>query len=71
MIRTVLREGTYSTVRKQDLLDAIVRTGALERARARADEYADDARLVLEQLPDSEYTASLRALPTYILDRDR
>lgn len=71
MIQTVLREGTYSTVRKQDLLDAIMRTGALERARARADEYADDARLVLDQLPDSEYTDSLRALPTYILDRDR
>ncbi len=71
MIQTVLREATYSTVRKQDLLDAIMRTGALERARARADEYADDARLVLDQLPDSEYTDSLRALPTYILDRDR
>ena len=71
MIQSVLREGTYSTVRKQDLLDAIMRTGALERARARADEYADDARLVLDQLPDSEYCDSLRALPTYILDRDR
>ena len=71
IIQSVLREGTYSTVRKQDLLDAIMRTGALERARARADEYADDARLVLDQLPDSEYCDSLRALPTYILDRDR
>jgi octaprenyl-diphosphate synthase len=71
MIQAVLREGTYSSVRKQDLLDAIMRTGALDRARARADEYADDARLVLEQLPDSEYCDSLRALPTYILDRDR
>ena len=71
IIQTVLREGTYNTVRKQDLLDAIMRTGALERARARADEYADDARLVLEQLPESEYCDSLRALPTYILDRDR
>jgi octaprenyl-diphosphate synthase len=71
MIQTVLREGTYSGVRKQDLLDALERTGALDRARARANEYADDARLVLEQLPDSEYCDSLRALPTYILDRDR
>src|SRR5215475_14411701 len=41
MIQTVLREGTYSTVRKQELLDAIMRTGALERARVRANEYAD------------------------------
>jgi geranylgeranyl pyrophosphate synthase len=44
VIQTVLREGTYSTVRQQDLLDAIMRTGALDQARARANEYAEDAR---------------------------
>jgi octaprenyl-diphosphate synthase len=71
MIRMVLREGTYSTVRQNDLLDAITRTGALDRARARANEFAEDARSALDQLPDSDYSESLRALPTYILDRDR
>ncbi len=71
MVQTVLREGKYSSVKQADLLDAISRTGALERARARADEYAEDARAALEKLPDSEYCDSLRALPTYILDRDR
>ena len=71
MIQTVLREGNYSTVRKQDLLDALTRTGALDQARARANEFAEDARSALDQLPDSEYSDSLRALPTYILDRDR
>ena len=71
MIQTVLREGTYSTVRQHDLLEAISRTGALDQARARANEFAEDARSALDQLPDSDYTESLRALPTYILDRDR
>lgn len=71
MIGTVLREGKYSTVRQQDLLDAITRTGALERARMRANEFAEDARSVLDNLPESDYSESLRALPTYILDRDR
>jgi octaprenyl-diphosphate synthase len=71
MIQTVLREATYSTVRQQDLLEAITRTGALDRARVRANEFAEDARSALDQLPDSDYTESLRALPTYILDRDR
>ena len=71
MVQTVLHEGKYSSVKQADLLEAITRTGALERARARADEYAEDARAVLDNLPDSEYCDSLRALPTYILDRDR
>ena len=71
MVQTVLREGKYSSVRQQDLLDAIVTSGALERARVRANEYAEDARNALEILPESEYSESLKALPTYILDRDR
>ena len=71
MIKTVLSEGKYSSVKPQDLLDAIVRSGALEQAQARANEYAESACTALEILPDSEYSDSLRALPTYILERDR
>jgi len=71
MVETVLREGKYSSVKPQDLLDAIVRSGALEQARARANEYAENACTALDILPDSDYCDSLRALPTYILNRDR
>ena len=71
MIQTVLHEGSYTTVRQQDLLEAITRTGALDRARMRANEFAEDARSALDNLPESDYSESLRALPTYILDRDR
>jgi octaprenyl-diphosphate synthase len=71
MVQTVLREGKYSSVKPQDLLDAIVRSGALEQAQARANEYAVSACTALEALPDSDYCDSLRALPTYILSRDR
>jgi len=71
LIQTVLREGKYSSVKPEALFDAMVRSGALEHARARANEYAEDACTALDALPDSEYCESLRALPTYILDRDR
>lgn len=71
MVQTVLREGKYSSVKPQDLLDAIERSGALERARAKANEYAESACTALDILPDSDYSESLRALPTYILTRDR
>jgi octaprenyl-diphosphate synthase len=71
MVQTVLREGKYGTVSQQDLREAMVRTGALQKARDRADEYAESARSALENLPESEYSHSLRSLPAYILDRDR
>src|SRR5215204_4980225 len=71
LVQTVLHEGKYSSVTQEDLLEAMVRTGALERARVRANEYAIEACSALENLPDSEYSDSLKALPTYILDRDR
>jgi octaprenyl-diphosphate synthase len=70
-IQTVLREEKYGTVQPQRLFEAMAQTGALEKARIRTHEYAADARNALDKLPDSEYCDSLRALPTYILDRDR
>jgi octaprenyl-diphosphate synthase len=71
LIQTVLREGKYDSVQQQDLHEALQRTGALQHARARANEYAEEACAALEILSESDYCDSLRALPTYILDRDR
>jgi octaprenyl-diphosphate synthase len=71
MIQRVLRDGNYDAVSQADLFAALRRTDALERARARADEYAENARAALENLPDSEYCDSLRQLPSYVLNRDR
>jgi octaprenyl-diphosphate synthase len=71
MVQTVLREGRYATITQEELREALDRTGALDRARARADEFAENARAVLDVLPESEYCDSLRSLPTYILNRDR
>src|SRR5690348_6568893 len=71
MIQTVLREEKYGTVQARELFEMLERSGALEKARNRAHEYAADAAAALDNLPESDYTDSLRALPTYILDRDR
>jgi octaprenyl-diphosphate synthase len=70
-IQRVLRDGNYDAVSQEDLFAALRRTDALERARARADEYAENARAALDNLPDSEYCDSLRELPSYVLNRDR
>jgi octaprenyl-diphosphate synthase len=69
LAQTVIREGSYSTVPRAALL-AAVGNQALDRARARAREYAEAARDCLDCLAESEYCDSLRAIPNYVLDRD-
>jgi octaprenyl-diphosphate synthase len=70
LVRTVISEGGYDSVSRSKLIDAVEATGALKRARARADEYAEAARDCLNLLPDSEYCDSLRSIPTYVLERE-
>lgn len=71
MVQTVMSDGGYETVARDELHQAVVRSGAIERARARGDEYAAAARTSLDDLGDSEFCESLKAIPTYVLDRDR
>src|SRR5690349_3273191 len=52
MIQTVLREEKYGTVHPQELFEIMDRSGALEKARNRAHEYATDAAAALDNLPD-------------------
>ena len=70
-IQAVINEGNYERVSRTELLKAVEGVGGLERARSRADEFAQAARAALEILPDSEYCEALRAIPTYVLERDR
>ena len=70
-VQQVLKDGNYQAVSRDDLFAALNQTDALERARAVADEYAENARAALDDLPDSDYSDSLRELPTYVLNRDR
>jgi octaprenyl-diphosphate synthase len=71
MVQRVLLDGNYESVSQEELRHSLDRAGALEQARTLADQYAENARAALDHLPDSEYADSLRALPTYVLKRDR
>jgi octaprenyl-diphosphate synthase len=70
-IQAVMSEGNYERVSQAELRNAVEAVGGLDRARARADEFAEAARAALEVLPDSEYCDALGAIPTYVLERDR
>jgi octaprenyl-diphosphate synthase len=69
-VQAVMREGSYGEVSRAALLDAAHRAGAIERARARATDYAARAQRALDVLPDTRYKEALRSIPTYILERD-
>ena len=71
IVKAVLRTGEYEADSKRLLSQALVQTGALERARKVADSYAYRAQSALAELTDSPYADSLRSIPSYVLDRDR
>ncbi|HEV2860127.1 MAG TPA: polyprenyl synthetase family protein [Pyrinomonadaceae bacterium] len=69
-VQTVMREGSYGEFTRDFFLRAADRTGALERARTRAQEYATAAVRSLDALRPSEYADALRSIPAYILERE-
>ncbi|HLM57356.1 MAG TPA: polyprenyl synthetase family protein [Pyrinomonadaceae bacterium] len=69
-VQTVMREGSYGEFTRDFFLRAADRTGALERARVRAQEYALSAVRALDALRPSEYADALRSIPSYILERE-
>jgi octaprenyl-diphosphate synthase len=71
MVQTVISEASYRSVSRSALIKAVERAGALEQAKERADQYAGAARDCLDGLPESDYSYSLRSIPTYVLERDR
>ncbi|HEX8178268.1 MAG TPA: polyprenyl synthetase family protein [Pyrinomonadaceae bacterium] len=69
-VQSVMRAGSYEATSRAALISAAEQTGALARARTRARAFAETARHALDRLPDSPYRDALRAIPTYILERD-
>jgi len=71
MVETVIEDRNYERVTRAALRAAVESAGGLERARERANGFAEAAREALEILPDSEYCEALRSIPTYVLERER
>ncbi|HEV7374795.1 MAG TPA: polyprenyl synthetase family protein [Pyrinomonadaceae bacterium] len=71
MIQTVMREGGYQKITREELLERVEHAGALDRARERAYRYAEAARDAITTLPTSNYCDALNSIPSYIIDRDR
>jgi len=70
-VQTVMRDGTYETISRASLMKAAEQSGAVERARRRANDFAAAAGKSLDVLPHTKYRDALSSIPNFILERDR
>ena len=70
-IQAVMREGSYESISRASLMRAAEESGAIERARRRANDFATAAGKSLDVLPHTKYRDALSSIPTFILERDR
>lgn len=69
-VQTVMREGSYGEFSRPAFMREAEKAGALKRARLRAAAYAEAASSSLDRLGPSDYSEALRAIPSYILERE-
>jgi len=70
MVARVLEEKEFHSVRPETLVALVHESGALDRARALAQDYAQRAKACLNGRPDSEFARALATLPDFILERE-
>ena len=70
LIQRVLSTGDFDTAHREEILDLVRTSGALDRARETASRYADKSRSALDGFEDSPSKTALKALPDFLLARD-
>jgi octaprenyl-diphosphate synthase len=70
LVARVLEEKEFHSVRPETIVSLVRESGALERARNLAHDYAARAKACLNGHGDSEYARALRTLPDFILERE-
>ena len=70
MVARVLEEKEFDSVRPETLVALVQESGALDRTRHLAHDYASRAKACLNGHGDSEYARALRTLPDFILERE-
>jgi octaprenyl-diphosphate synthase len=70
LVARVLKEKEFDSVRPETLVALVRESGALDRARNLAHDYARRAKACLNGRSDSEYARALLTLPDFILERE-
>jgi octaprenyl-diphosphate synthase len=70
LVAKVLEERGFHSVRPEQITELVLKTGALDRSRQLAREYASRAKASLGNLPDSEFRRAVLVVPDFILERE-
>jgi octaprenyl-diphosphate synthase len=70
LIARVLEEKEFGSVRPETIVSLVRDSGALDRARSQAHEYARRAKACIDGGGDSDYARALLTLPDFILERE-
>jgi octaprenyl-diphosphate synthase len=70
LVRTVLEEKGFDSVRPEQITALVHESGALDRTRAAAHDFAARAKACLNGNGKSDYGRALRTVPDFILERD-
>ena len=69
-LETVMREGGFESVKREEVVEWIERHGTLQQAREAAHRYAQEAADALNIFPTSEYRHALLSIPRFIIERE-
>ena len=70
LVAQVLAEKEFDSVRPETIVSLVHDSGALDRARCLAQDYAQRAKACINGHRDSEYARALATLPDFILERE-
>jgi octaprenyl-diphosphate synthase len=70
LVEAVLADGNYEQVPLLKILQILQRHGGIARARERAHEFAERARSVIQQFPESPFQRALHSVTEMVTDRD-
>jgi octaprenyl-diphosphate synthase len=70
MVETVLRENSYETVPVSQIRQFLERRHGVQRAKQRAQAFAEKARTLISEFPDSPYQRALFAVTELVTDRE-
>jgi octaprenyl-diphosphate synthase len=70
MVETVLRDQSYGSAPFSQILELIEHHRGIERARERAQSFADRARTIISDFPESPYQRALAAVTDLVTDRE-
>lgn len=70
LIDTVLRDRSYDGVSFPSVLEIVRRRGGIDRARERAESFADRARAIMAEFPDSPYQRALSSVTDLVIERE-